>query len=77
MKLRTRFRHKISDSHEIEVVAKARSVTSYGAKNLKIKLYTPDGEEYDQVLDEESNLELEEAAVHELYMKKFELKEAL
>lgn len=71
--LETSFIYQVSPGHKIEVRAKANSVNSSGARRLRLDLYTIDGDEYDMVLDEETNLDLEETAIQELYVRKYEV----
>lgn len=72
-KLETTFTYQVSPGHKIEVRAKAGRVTGSSAKKLELELFTLDGEEYDMVLDEETNLDLEETAIQELYVRKYEV----
>lgn len=70
----TEFDYHVTANHKITVRASARKVNEYEATGLTIELFTQEGDEYDQVLDEETNLDLEEEAIRELTTKSFELK---
>jgi hypothetical protein len=70
----TEFEYNVTANHKITVRASARRVNEYEATGLTIELFTQHGEEYDQVLDEDTNLDLEEEAIRELTTKSFELK---